>query len=65
MKTQTIPHSPVGYAIEAGVLNEQDAMAHSQRHIVSNLIGSHDVRIDLSRVLCFHGYCQSGGYRLA
>lgn len=47
LKLQTIAHSPVGYAIEAGVLKEEDAMGHSQRHIVSNLIGSHHMHIDV------------------
>lgn len=47
LKLQTIAHSPVGYAIEAGVLDEADAMEHSQRHIVSNLIGTREMRIEI------------------
>lgn len=47
LKLQTIAHSPVGYAIEAGVLDERDAMEHDERHIVSNLIGTREMRIEL------------------
>lgn len=39
IKLQTVAHSPVGYAIEAGVLNESEALHHDQRHIVSNVVG--------------------------
>ncbi len=46
-KLQTIPHSPVGYGVESGLLDENDAMHHEQRHVVSNAIGSSDMRIDV------------------
>ncbi len=46
-KLQTIPHSPVGYGVESGLLDEKDAMHHEERHIVSNAIGSSDLRIDV------------------
>jgi serine/threonine protein phosphatase PrpC len=44
---QTVPHSPVGYAVEAGVLNEADAMHHEERHVVSNVIGTPEMRIEI------------------
>ncbi|MHC4225335.1 MAG: PP2C family protein-serine/threonine phosphatase [Planctomycetota bacterium] len=47
-KLQTIAHSPVGYAVEAGVLDEKDAMHHEERHIVSNMVGSSEMRVDMS-----------------
>lgn len=47
IKLQTIPHSPVGYGVESGLLDERDAMHHEERHIVSNAIGSSDLRIDV------------------
>lgn len=47
VKLQTRAHSPVGYALEAGILSEDDALQHEDRHLVSNLIGSHDAHIDL------------------
>ncbi len=46
-KLQTIPHSPVGYGVESGLLDENDAMHHEERHVVSNAIGSSDMRIDV------------------
>ena len=47
LKFQTVPHSPVGYAMEAGLLAEADAMHHAERNIVSNVIGSAEMRIDI------------------
>lgn len=47
LKLQTIPHSPVGYGVESGLLDEMDAMYHEERHVISNMIGSSDMRIDV------------------
>ena len=47
MKLQTIPHSPVGYAVEAGIIDEKEAMRHADRHIVSNVLGTEDMRITI------------------
>jgi len=38
-RLQTVPHSPVGYAVQAGVLNEREAICHQDLHLVSNLLG--------------------------
>lgn len=46
-KLETVGHSPVAYAVEAGMLSQHDAMRHHQRHIVSNIIGSPDMRIEV------------------
>ncbi len=35
-----ISHSPTGYAMEAGVLGEEEALVHEDRHDVSNLLGA-------------------------
>jgi serine/threonine protein phosphatase PrpC len=51
LKLQTIPHSPVGYAVEAGVLDEADAMHHEDRHVVSNMVGAADMRIEVGAPL--------------
>ncbi len=51
VKLQTMAHSPVGYGIEAGLLDEHDAMDHEDRHIVSNVIGAADMRIDIGSPL--------------
>ncbi len=47
IKLQTRAHSPVGYAVEAGMLSERAALQHADRHLVSNVIGSDDLHIDM------------------
>jgi serine/threonine protein phosphatase PrpC len=47
LKWKSTPHSPVGYAIESGLLNETEAMHHDDRHIVSNLVGSRSMHIEI------------------
>lgn len=51
IKLQTVCHSPVGFAVEAGVLDERDAMHHADRHLVSNVLGSSDARIEVGSPL--------------
>lgn len=47
IKFQTIPHSPVGYGIEAGLIDAAEAMHHEDRHLVSNFVGCADMRIEI------------------
>jgi serine/threonine protein phosphatase PrpC len=47
LKLQTVAHSPVGYAVEIGVIDEREAMHHDARHIVSNVVGDPDMRIEI------------------
>jgi len=47
LKLQTVSHSPVGFALEAGVLDEKEAMQHADRHVVSNVLGSPEMRIEV------------------
>jgi serine/threonine protein phosphatase PrpC len=51
IKMQSIPHSPVGYAVESGLLDETDAMHHEDRHVISNVIGSADMRIEVGSAI--------------
>lgn len=51
VRLQTIAHSPVGYAVESGLLDENEAVHHEQRHVVSNVIGSGDMRIEVGSSL--------------
>lgn len=51
LKLQTIPHSPVGYAVESGMLDEHEAMHHDERHVVSNMVGAPDMRIEVGSSL--------------
>ncbi len=45
LKHETTPHSPVGYAVESGLLAADDALDHAQRHIISNALGGEDMHI--------------------
>ena len=47
VKAQTMAHSPTGFAVEAGFLDERDALHHEERHLVSNLMGTPEMRIDI------------------
>jgi serine/threonine protein phosphatase PrpC len=47
IKLQTVAHSPVGYAVEAGMLDEADAIHHADRHLVSNVVGESQMRIEI------------------
>lgn len=47
VKAQTLAHSPTGFAVEAGFLDQRAALHHEERHLVSNLLGSSDMRIDV------------------
>jgi len=47
IKLQTTAHSPTGFAVEAGFLDEKAALHHEYRHLVSNFLGTTDMRIDV------------------
>jgi PPM family protein phosphatase len=47
VKAQTLAHSPTGFAVEAGFLDQRAALHHEERHLVSNFLGSSDMRIDM------------------
>jgi serine/threonine protein phosphatase PrpC len=47
MKHRTLSHGPVGYAQEAGLMDEGEAMNHAQRNEVSNIVGIPDMRIEI------------------
>lgn len=51
IKINTVSHSPVEYAVEAGVLDENEAVLHDERHLVSNVVGSHDMSITLGSTI--------------
>ncbi|MBT8422789.1 MAG: protein phosphatase 2C domain-containing protein, partial [Gammaproteobacteria bacterium] len=40
VKLQTTPHSPIGMALQAGFVNEKEALQHEDLNLVSNVIGS-------------------------
>jgi serine/threonine protein phosphatase PrpC len=47
VKLQTTAHSPTGFAVEAGFLDEREALHHAERHLVSNFLGTSDMSIDI------------------
>ncbi len=47
IKQRVVPHSPTGFAVEAGLLDEDEAMQHAQRHVLFNVIGSPDMRVEV------------------
>ncbi len=56
IKLQTISHSPVGFAVESGMLDEGDAMHHEDRYLVSNVVGAPDMRIELGAEIELSSY---------
>ena len=54
VRLHTVSHSPVGYAVEAGLLDEAEAIHHEDRHLVSNIVGSPDMRIEVGGTLGLH-----------
>jgi serine/threonine protein phosphatase PrpC len=51
LKLQTISHSPVAMGVEAGLLDEEEALHHHERHIILNAVGSSGMRIELGAPL--------------
>ncbi len=47
IKLQTTAHSPTGFAVEAGFLDQREALHHEERHLVSNFIGTTDMGIEV------------------
>ncbi len=45
IKWQAVLHSPVGYGIEAGLIDQDEALHHEHRHLVSNVVGIADMHI--------------------
>tara|TARA_R110002072_G_scaffold25443_2_gene84956 strand:- start:5321 stop:6139 length:819 start_codon:yes stop_codon:yes gene_type:complete len=51
VKHQTISHSPVGYAVEAGVLDVRDGFEHEDRHFLSNCVGMEAMRVEVASAI--------------
>ena len=47
VRYQSISHSPIGYAVESGMLAADAAMHHEDRHLISNCVGSPQMRIEV------------------
>jgi PPM family protein phosphatase len=51
LKLRTVDHSPVGYGVAAGMLDEREAMHHDDRHLVSNAVGVANMRVEMGSEL--------------
>lgn len=47
VKLQTVSHSPVGFAMQSGLLDQQEAMFHEERHLVFNVVGTPEMWIEM------------------
>jgi len=56
IKYQSTPHSPVGYAVESGLINEADALYHEERHLISNAIGTDPMHIEVGPIITLAKY---------
>lgn len=48
IKYANVPHGPVGYAVEAGLLEPEAAMEHRDRHLISNALGGETTHLELA-----------------
>lgn len=52
-----VPHGVVAYQQEGGVLDEEEALEHPERNIVTNLIGDKHIRVEsTSKIELLRGY---------
>ena len=56
VKIQSVAHSPVGYAVESGLLDANEAIHHEERHLISNVVGAEDMSVEIGtmRKLALH-----------
>jgi serine/threonine protein phosphatase PrpC len=47
LKVQTVDHSPTGYALQAGLMDELTALDHPERHVLLSALGHSGLRIDV------------------
>lgn len=47
VRLQTIDHSPTGYGVEGGFLDAKESLFHEERHLVSNVLGQDQMRIEV------------------
>lgn len=47
LKYRATQHSPVGYGIEAGLIDDKEALQHPDLHFISNLVGESGMKIEI------------------
>lgn len=51
LKLVSVAHSPTGYAVESGMLDADEAVHHEERHLISNVVGASDMRIEIGAAI--------------
>lgn len=51
LKHLTVAHSPTGYAYESGLFDELEAAEHPDRHLVNNMLGIPELRLEIASAL--------------
>jgi PPM family protein phosphatase len=46
-----VPHSPTGLAVRAGLLTDDDALHHDFRHILLNVVGAPQMRLEIEGII--------------
>ncbi len=54
LKYKTLEHSVAGHGVEAGLLKEREARNHVEGHLLLNVVGLEDIRIDVSSEISIH-----------
>lgn len=47
VRYESTSHSPVGYAVAAGLLGSRQALQHQRRHVVSNVVGNEEMKVEI------------------
>lgn len=47
IKFMAVAHAPIAMAVEIGVLNEEEALVHEDRNIISNCVGAEEMKIEI------------------
>lgn len=47
IKLLTVAHAPVSQAVDAGMMDHLEALHHEDRHLVSNVLGTAEMRIEI------------------
>lgn len=48
LRLETVPHSPTGFAIAGGLMDEDEARLSESRHLVNNLLGTIPLRYEIT-----------------
>ncbi|MGK0201726.1 MAG: serine/threonine protein phosphatase PrpC [Planctomycetota bacterium] len=51
LKHQTVSHSPVGYGLEAGLIDADDGLNHEDRHLISSCVGMEAMRVEVASAI--------------